>query len=40
VRGALDASGVQPYDPLASDFSVHLRFAELLGHETMQMILG
>jgi len=34
------AIGVQPYDPLASDFSVHLRFAELLGQETMQMILG
>lgn len=34
------AIGVQPYDPLASDFSVHLRFSELLGQETMQMILG
>jgi len=34
------AIGVQPYDPLASDFSVHLRFPELLGQEIMQTILG
>jgi len=34
------AIGVQPYDPLASDFSVHLRFSELLGDKTMQKIIG
>jgi len=34
------AIGVQPYDPLASDFSVHLRFSEPLDQKIMQAILG
>ncbi|NPA94689.1 MAG: cyclic nucleotide-binding domain-containing protein, partial [Thermodesulfobacteria bacterium] len=34
------AIGVQPYDLLASDFSVHLRFPEPLDQKTMQRILG
>lgn len=34
------AMGIQPYQPLENDFSVHIRLSELLDEQTLQQILG